>query len=917
MMKLRICLVLLALGITLSLAGCPAIENTTRYRFTTADLRYAGNVLFEADAPVDAPGDSLDQSTSNDREITEPDVYRVDGTLLYVLNQYRGLLIVDLATFAIIKQVPIYGFPRDLYLQDGRAYALVSNATHYTATGNTITYEITSALYSVDVSTAEDAAILDAVSLPGDLVDSRIVGDILYAASSEYQWYWLEDTVQKQATEQASWVTAVDLSDPASLVLADQETFAGAGDVIHVTEQAIFVAAADYQNETTDVTYVDIEDPTGIMALRGVMTVPGRVFDRFKIDAYDGVLRVVSNAWYNQSQVYLTTFDLADPDDPAQLGSLHFEKAMGQQLFATRFDGDRAYVVTFFVQDPLFVVDLSDPADPQIVGELEVPGWSTHIEPRGDTLIALGVDDTNGRQVSLSLFDVSDPSSPALTDRVNLGADWSWSSAYQDFRAFTVTGTLALVPFSGYEENSYVNRLYFVGWTPSGLTEHGHVDVQGAVMRSFEYDTHFLAFTQEQLVDVNADDLSAPAVEQELALTTYVQDHLPLENTEAQVSYSWDASEVTVELTSGATLSFAMESLYQVLADEDTVVVVGVKTSDEENDWTQSFQVAAVDCTDPNAPVLAGPFDTGLEPYYSYWAMPIPLTDLAFVDAAMDIAPPWWRYSFEDSAMILDGALVLRCSAEEYDQVLGDSAPTQGVATAALGDLESWATTGLGFENVASIMPVGDKMLVRSAIQANVPNRYEGALVANLIRLVDPVAGTVGRTVNVPGMVLRYEPDTDLMVLRDFQWDSNWRDEGTYDDILRTVEWDGENEITFIDATPLPDGAGSVLARKGRVYVDVYDSTGYNLYVVQVSPEGLVEIDDGTHVTDAWGQLIDGHDTAAYVSVAGGALARYDTEAATTLTDIVQTMGAPMELRFGDTTAYAPLGYHGVLEIPL
>jgi Beta propeller domain len=100
------------------------------------------------------------------------------------------------------------------------------------------------------------------------------------------------------------------------------------------------------------------------------------------------------------------------PNDrrPASLGK------PGEQLYGVRFDADRAYLVTFRVIDPLYVLDLSNAADPKTAGELEIPGMSDTLVALGDgLLLGVGRDaSTNGflRGVKLSLFDVSNASQP-------------------------------------------------------------------------------------------------------------------------------------------------------------------------------------------------------------------------------------------------------------------------------------------------------------------------------------------------------------------------------------------------------------------------------------------------------------------------------------------------------------------------
>ena len=113
----------------------------------------------------------------------------------------------------------------------------------------------------------------------------------------------------------------------------------------------------------------------------------------------------------------------------------------GEQLYASRFIGNRGYVVTFRITDPLYILDLSDEADPFIAGELKVEGYSDYLHPINETLLfAIGKDavadnsagDGRGawyQGVKLSLIDVSDPSNPQETDHIILGKRGTESAA--------------------------------------------------------------------------------------------------------------------------------------------------------------------------------------------------------------------------------------------------------------------------------------------------------------------------------------------------------------------------------------------------------------------------------------------------------------------------------------------------------
>jgi hypothetical protein len=113
-----------------------------------------------------------------------------------------------------------------------------------------------------------------------------------------------------------------------------------------------------------------------------------------------------------------------------------------------RFAGPLAYVVTFRQTDPLFVVDLADPAHPRVAGSVDLLGYSAYLHPLGNGLL-LGVGQdatTDGGRTGLlmSLFDVSNAAAPRLLDRVTLAG--AWAQVESDAHAFTYADGLALVP---------------------------------------------------------------------------------------------------------------------------------------------------------------------------------------------------------------------------------------------------------------------------------------------------------------------------------------------------------------------------------------------------------------------------------------------------------------------------------------
>jgi uncharacterized secreted protein with C-terminal beta-propeller domain len=169
--------------------------------------------------------------------------------------------------------------------------------------------------------------------------------------------------------------------------------------------------------------------------------VPGWVLNQFALDEEGPYLRIATSDsnWNGREQgVYVLT---QEGDDLNVIGSVE-QIAPGESLVAARFFGDRAYLVTFEQIDPLFTLDMSDPTDPHVVGELEVPGFSSYLHPVDrDHLLAIGRE---GSALQVSLYDVSDLAHPTQLDRYHIepGNDagawgWNWSDALWDHHAFS------------------------------------------------------------------------------------------------------------------------------------------------------------------------------------------------------------------------------------------------------------------------------------------------------------------------------------------------------------------------------------------------------------------------------------------------------------------------------------------------
>lgn len=922
--------VLFAAGL---LIGCPQIvQPPTDLEFTSADAANSRGALNGPDVPTDAAeGEGEDDGGDTPRSVVEPDVIRRVGSLLYILNQYRGLSIVDLSTNTLVAQVPTRGFPRDLYIVDDKAYVLTAYGVNYTRSGNLIdvSFDLRSRLHVVDISTPADAAIESTFNLVGDFIDSRLVGDVLYAVTANYQWWVEGGTVAEKQQTSNSRVISVGVGDPSDIGVIDEVEIPGYGSLIQASDEAIFVATQDWSSggSVTDVQTIDISDAEGTIVPRGSVQVPGYLADRFKLDAYQGVLRIVSNTWWPERQVYVTTADLTQPDTMPILGQTTIESAAGDQLFATRFDGPRAYLVTYFMVDPLHVIDLSDPTNPHQTGELEVPGWSTHIEPRGDRLIALGVDDTGGqRRVSVSLFDVADPAAPSLLARESFGDNWAWSAAYGDVKAFTVLDDTLIVPFTGWTETGGYERLQFLDYTRDSLRLRGYVDLQGQVLRSFAYDDAYYAVTTEQLAQIDGSNLDAPVVVERVVLAENVADVQEISpGVVAQMIGRADTRDLLIRTVDGAgeilgEIAVNAPDVQQSFVAGSRLVLIGLAW--DPVTYHARYVVTVIDLAEPTTPRIEAKYSPDVRPYWGGWWYDWygPVEDVGALDGgpgAKEVADdavrggPWWWWAPAETSFLVGDRVALRCFADKYDAIAGSGNPQEGLA---LIDIENATirTVGLAFDEVRNISVAGDQLCISSkrSVGRDLLGRGVGAFFATLL---DPDSLSTGPTVNVPGEVAHYNAETGLLLLLDYQWDAL-----TYelDRNLYTVRWRGGSRVQALDSLPLAATAGSTLRVAGtRVIHDQYDQ-GFGLGVIQIAADGELAEEAALRVSNQWGYLLGAARDSAYVVVAGNIVARYALAPQPALGEVVDVMAGPSQVRVGATTAYLPLGYAGVGTLP-
>ena len=215
-------------------------------------------------------------------------------------------------------------------------------------------------------------------------------------------------------------------------------------------------APAEPAPDTTTIDAFDLSDPSAPRYV-GSGQVPGTLIGQYALSEYQGDLRVATTVGSatpppGEGTAPVTASDSRVTVLARQGGGLAPVGAVsglgaGEKIYAVRFVGPLAYVVTFRQTDPLYVVDLSDPTAPQLAGQLPLTGYSSFLQPLGGGLV-LGVGQsvdanlrTDGLQVSL--FDVTDPAHPALVARDVLSG--ATSTAQDDPHALLYWGPTGTV----------------------------------------------------------------------------------------------------------------------------------------------------------------------------------------------------------------------------------------------------------------------------------------------------------------------------------------------------------------------------------------------------------------------------------------------------------------------------------------
>ncbi len=342
----------------------------------------------------------------------------------------------------------------------------------------------------IDVAVPANPSVLSEVRMEGDLVSSRMIDNYLYVVMTTtplIPWYmdvqaiedmtldqWLPDYQVTDADGKvvgsgdiASWdnyyrpetpdgygittVATVNVDDPTGQPATTGIT-ANAG-VIYASTQSLYVTDTQYDwmsgSGRSDTIVHKLGFTEAATAYVGSGIVPGRPLNQYSLGEYNDYLRIATTletytftSSDTTNSVYVMGVNGTTLDVVGRVENI----APGENIYSARFLGPRGFLVTFKVVDPLFTLDLSDPTNPRIVGELKVPGYSDHIQLLDENhLLTIGKDalpDPAGgdfalyQGVQLSIFDITNMANPQLMHKEIIGTRGTNSEANWNPKAF-------------------------------------------------------------------------------------------------------------------------------------------------------------------------------------------------------------------------------------------------------------------------------------------------------------------------------------------------------------------------------------------------------------------------------------------------------------------------------------------------
>lgn len=460
--------------------------------------------------------------TTNTQEenIDEGDIIKTDGKNIYLADRENKCVYAVKADSGKMQKMSEINLSGNIQIQEmyltGNRLAVVYSEYDYSkqpvSYNDTVTYDTAfsgkccmawvcsdTKIGFYDISNPENVTLISTFSQSGDFTSSRLRDGKIYLVSSyavdlfakDYKDTCIPETSKNGSKEliPASKITLVNGTDtPAYAVIStfdvqkaeksDSSAIFGNPTNVYATENSFFLVEQKYDSEKM-ASYLNILKfeftENGVNYLASAKA-DGRLNDNLSMSEYGRYFRIATTCTEREQKgsgkdaimTYLgETNKLYIFDSEMNQTGIIDGFAKDEQIRSARYIGNYAYVVTFRQTDPLFVMNLSDPKNPKIEGELKLPGFSSYLHPIGNGML-VGVGDdgddkgTNGK-MKVSLFSIADPKNPKELSTSIIGNNGGYvsSDVSYSYKSFVnlPNGEFA-IPFSVEDYSRTYNRKY-------------------------------------------------------------------------------------------------------------------------------------------------------------------------------------------------------------------------------------------------------------------------------------------------------------------------------------------------------------------------------------------------------------------------------------------------------------------------
>ena len=481
----------------------PVIPDTT-----TNDLKISGlsaSFTTAAGASTSATP-SHSQTNAQVAGVDELDTVKNDGTYIYTVTNNTVAIVraYPVTDAKLLAHVSVNGSLQGIFVDGNRLVVVSQQYQQYptkfigsvqpgtgafpvaTVYPIFLNYPQTTSLSIFDITYHSNPVLTTTLVVNGTLAGARLIGDYAYLVATEPVYCTGPIVLPENVVDGRPLMMGIasvyhsDIADVAHSFTtvvginvaqvnptpAAKIFLIGTSSNIYVSTHQIYLTQPIWsQNEQTAVHRISID--AGSISYQATGTVSGHVLNQFSMDEFNGDFRIattgygpgpvastggVSPSYVQRTNLYVLNSGLHT------IGKLE-GLSPGEQFYAARFMGDRAYLVTFQRMDPLFVIGLQDPTQPKVLGQLSISGVSDYLQPYDEThLIGFGKSSQNVtwenaalfQGLKLSLFDVTDPGHPIDTSDFFAGDRGSDSPALTDHKSvlFDQSLNLLVIPLS-------------------------------------------------------------------------------------------------------------------------------------------------------------------------------------------------------------------------------------------------------------------------------------------------------------------------------------------------------------------------------------------------------------------------------------------------------------------------------------